>query len=121
MNPYPDPLDTMRIERKKSWVLGKSYTEFRELTTVFFNISEYPNDITNIEGVLWYDPTLGINSYEEDESWFWSDEWQAKEREADEDFNAGRFVKANTIDEVLAILNAPEKIKEKNKVKRTKK
>mgnify|MGYP000952899959 FL=1 len=31
-----------------------------------------------------------ISNIEQDQSWFWADEWQAGEKEADEDIKAGR-------------------------------
>lgn len=40
-----------------------------------------------------------------DQAWFWTDEWQEKEREADEDFANGRFESYDSVDEFLASLN----------------
>lgn len=45
----------------------------------------------------------------EDTSWFNSEEWQAKEREADEDFANGRFDIVNTIDELSKLFHKKEK------------
>ena len=36
-----------------------------------------------------------------DQAWFWSERWQAMEREADEDIAAGRVSEAMTVDEFL--------------------
>ena len=36
-----------------------------------------------------------------DQSWFWSEEWQAGEREAEEDIKAGRVKRANSVKEFL--------------------
>jgi bifunctional DNA-binding transcriptional regulator/antitoxin component of YhaV-PrlF toxin-antitoxin module len=36
--------------------------------------------------------------------WFWTPEWQAKEREADEDYAAGRFTRYYSDEEFLAAL-----------------
>jgi len=41
-----------------------------------------------------------------DQLWFWSREWQAKEREADEDIAAGRIKTATSADELLKDLNS---------------
>lgn len=40
-----------------------------------------------------------------DQMWFWSKEWQAKEREADEDLKAGRYVEHETGEDFLAHLD----------------
>jgi AbrB family looped-hinge helix DNA binding protein len=39
-----------------------------------------------------------------DQAWFWTPEWQAKEREADEDIAAGRLRVFHSTDEFLAAL-----------------
>lgn len=39
-----------------------------------------------------------------DEAWFWSKEWQEKEREADEDIAAGRTIHHDSVDELLTHL-----------------
>lgn len=36
-----------------------------------------------------------------DQAWYWTDAWQAKEREADEDLRAGRYVTTDDIDTLL--------------------
>jgi hypothetical protein len=36
--------------------------------------------------------------------WFWTDEWQAGEREVDEDIKAGRVESFDTIDEFMSSL-----------------
>jgi AbrB family looped-hinge helix DNA binding protein len=41
-----------------------------------------------------------------DQLWFWSREWQEKEREADEDIVAGRTKTAASADELLKDLNS---------------
>ena len=40
------------------------------------------------------------------QAWFWTPEWQAKEREADEDIAAGRFTRFESDEEFLAALEA---------------
>lgn len=45
----------------------------------------------------------------EDTSWFEDEEWQVKEREADNDFKRGAFDKVDTIDELSALFDAKEK------------
>lgn len=41
-----------------------------------------------------------------DQSWFWTNRWQAMEREADEDIAAGRLTTADSVDEMFALLDA---------------
>ncbi len=41
-----------------------------------------------------------------DQSWFWTDRWQAREREADADVAAGRVTTVNGADELLSLLDA---------------
>jgi hypothetical protein len=43
----------------------------------------------------------------EDQAWFWTEEWQAMEREADEDVKAGRYKRFESVDELIADLNSP--------------
>ncbi len=40
-----------------------------------------------------------------DQAWYWSPEWQAAERQADEDIRAGRTVRFDTADEAIAHLH----------------
>lgn len=40
-----------------------------------------------------------------DQWWFWTPEWQAKEREANEDIAAGRFKSFDTIEKFLESLD----------------
>ncbi|MCS6903178.1 MAG: AbrB/MazE/SpoVT family DNA-binding domain-containing protein [Candidatus Bipolaricaulota bacterium] len=41
-----------------------------------------------------------------EQAWFWTPEWQAKEREADEDFKAGRFKSFTNVEDLIADLRA---------------
>jgi bifunctional DNA-binding transcriptional regulator/antitoxin component of YhaV-PrlF toxin-antitoxin module len=41
-----------------------------------------------------------------DQAWFWTDRWQAMEREADADVAAGRVAVVDGVDEVIAHLDA---------------
>ena len=47
--------------------------------------------------------TMSVNM-KEDFSWFYSDEWQAMEDEADEDYRAGRMKSYDSVDDLLASL-----------------
>ncbi len=40
-----------------------------------------------------------------DQAWFWTERWQAMEREADDDIEAGRVYRANTLEELFEILD----------------
>lgn len=44
---------------------------------------------------------------DKDEAWFWSSGWQAKEKEADEDIEAGRYKQFGNVDNLLADLKKP--------------
>lgn len=44
----------------------------------------------------------------DDQSWFWTSEWQIGEREADEDLASGRFKTFAAIDELIADLQNDE-------------
>ena len=39
-----------------------------------------------------------------DQAWYWSPKWQAAEREADQDLQAGRYDKFDSMDEMIADL-----------------
>jgi antitoxin MazE len=39
------------------------------------------------------------------QAWYWTEEWQKREREADEDIAAGRFKDFDTLEELLADLH----------------
>ncbi len=41
-----------------------------------------------------------------DQLWFWTPEWQRKEREADEDIARGRFKESTSVDELLKDLKS---------------
>jgi hypothetical protein len=40
-----------------------------------------------------------------DQRWFWSKEWQAMEREADEDIKAGRVKRFDNVEDLIADLH----------------
>ncbi|MGH3320630.1 MAG: AbrB/MazE/SpoVT family DNA-binding domain-containing protein [Streptosporangiaceae bacterium] len=46
----------------------------------------------------------GLTTIPADQAWFWTEEWQAKEREADEDIAAGRGRIFDSDEEFLAAL-----------------
>jgi hypothetical protein len=41
-----------------------------------------------------------------DQAWFWSDRWPQREREADADFAAGRSIRTDSVEELLAELDS---------------
>lgn len=41
----------------------------------------------------------------EDQAWFWTDEWQAMEREADESMESGDYVEFGNMDEAIKYLH----------------
>ena len=51
---------------------------------------------------------MGNDSYDKQESsqsYFWTEEWQAKEKRADEDLKQGRFKRYASAEEAIADLN----------------
>ena len=53
------------------------------------------------DGTVELQPMLPIPA---DQRWFWTDRWQAMEREAEEDIAAGRVSRALEVDEFIAHL-----------------
>jgi len=53
------------------------------------------------DGSIELQPMLAIPA---DQRWFWSERWQAMEREADEDVAAGRVSRAVDVDEFFEML-----------------
>ena len=41
-----------------------------------------------------------------DQTWFWTKEWQEKERQADEDITAGKFLDFDNLDALMKDLNS---------------
>ena len=65
-----------------------------------FHEGEFLNVRVTDEGILLARP----DERDPDQWWFWTPEWQAKEREADEDYAAGRFTRYESDDEFRAAL-----------------
>ena len=45
---------------------------------------------------------------DKDQTWFWTQEWQAAEREAEDELRAGQVKAFDTLDELIADLDADE-------------
>ena len=45
---------------------------------------------------------------DKDQTWFWTEEWQTAEREAENDLRTGQVKEFNTLDELIADLDADE-------------
>ena len=54
--------------------------------------------IEHEDGTIQLLPTLAIPA---DQAWFWTERWQAMEREADDDIAAGRVSRAMDVDQFL--------------------
>jgi hypothetical protein len=52
---------------------------------------------------------LIMHEIDPEQAWFWTPEWRAKEREADEDLTAGRFTRYESDEKFLAALDAQMK------------
>jgi hypothetical protein len=50
----------------------------------------------------------GLMAEMKKDAWFWTKEWQAGEKEADEDFNAGRYQNFSNVNDLIAYLKASE-------------
>lgn len=59
----------------------------------------------NDRGEMKLVPTIQVP---EDQAWFWTEEWQKDEKEADEDIKAGRVKSFENVDEVLHWLESDE-------------
>ena len=66
-------------------------------------IDDLPDDAVDGAGVLLAEIAAGRIDLEQ--AWFWTREWQDKEREADADLAAGRTTRYDSDDEFLAALD----------------
>jgi hypothetical protein len=66
-------------------------------------VDRLPDEAVDGVAVLLGEITAG--RIDPDQSWFWTDEWQAREREADEDLAAGRTSVYASDDDFLAALD----------------
>lgn len=55
------------------------------------------------DGVIELRPQVTVDA---SQAWFWTERWQQMEREADEDFAAGRFETFDDVESFLAALDA---------------
>ena len=67
-------------------------------------INRLPDDAIDGAAILLEEITDG--RIDPDQAWFWTREWQTKEREADEDIAAGRKSTYESDDDFLAALKA---------------
>ncbi len=63
---------------------------------VQLEVTERPDGVIELRGVV---PVPA------DQQWFWTQRWQAMEREADADIAAGRVVGADSAEEMLRLLD----------------
>lgn len=57
---------------------------------------------TNEAGQLVLQPSPNIDP---EQAWFWTERWQKMEREADEDFAAGRYKEYDNVEDLIADLH----------------
>ncbi|MBF0497498.1 MAG: CopG family transcriptional regulator [Deltaproteobacteria bacterium] len=83
---------------------GRTRSElFREALLQYLHQKEYPktdNDDSSI--FVDYMP----KDVPEDQKWFWTKEWQEKEKEADRDIAAGRYKELDNVDDLIKELNS---------------
>jgi hypothetical protein len=70
-------------------------------------VDRLPDDAVDGAAVLLGEITAG--RIDADQAWFWTREWQTKEREADADRRAGRATGYDSDEELLAALDARTK------------
>ena len=70
-------------------------------------VDQLPDKAVDGAAVLLREVTDG--RIDPDQAWFWTREWQAKEREADEDLAAGRFTRYESDEEFLAAFDEDAK------------
>lgn len=51
---------------------------------------------------------IPVITIEKDQAWFWTEEWQKGEREADEDIKSGRVKKFDNVDDLIADLESED-------------
>ena len=86
------------MKRRGSITIGK---EIRKI----LNLSD-EGDLFEVrvkDGCIVLEPKKLIST---DQEWYWSEEWQAGEREAREDIAAGRVIRANSVEELIEKLNS---------------
>lgn len=64
-----------------------------------FEVEQRPDGVIELQPYGTADP---------DQRWFWSERWQQMEREADEDYAAGRYKRFDNVEDFLAYLDADE-------------
>ncbi len=78
----------------------------REL--IIKTIQEIPDDcLPEIFNFIGYLMWRRSNTYE-DQSWFWSQEWQQRYQEAKEDLQTGRFKEFDDVEALLEELKTPD-------------
>jgi AbrB family looped-hinge helix DNA binding protein len=89
----------MRISSKRQIAIPKS---------IMTALSLKPGDEIDIQiedGTARLVPVTTIK-VPRDQTWFWTKEWQAKERQADEDITAGKFCDFDNLDALMKDLNS---------------
>ena len=97
-------MDTSRYEYDSQFVINRGVrTSWDDL----FYSGTIP-----VVGSVWPMPVEVFNTERSKEDWFWTEEWQAGERKADEDIAQGRYSEVETVEELLVYLDGLEKEKE---------
>ena len=60
-------------------------------------------EVEVVDGKIVMTPQMVVDA---SQAWFWTERWQAMEREADEDYAAGRFKSFDNVDDFLAELDS---------------
>ena len=74
----------------------------KELETIKRKIKAIQENLTDSEGLTRREADIAAKAglVAEDQKWWWTEEWQAGEREAEADIQTGRIVGPMTVDEL---------------------
>ena len=94
-------MDTSRYEYDSQFVINRGVRPSWD--NIFYS------GMSHVVGSVWPMPKEIFDTERRKEDWFWTEEWQAGERAADEDIANGRYQEFKTVDELLSYLDGLEK------------
>jgi hypothetical protein len=77
-----------------------------EVITLSEDGSAGPDDLVTLARAIRHMAFLILGEHNPDQAWFWTPEWQAGERQADEDIVAGRLTRYGSDEEFLTALRS---------------
>lgn len=91
-----NPAEIVRLSTRWTLTLPRALRQGLSVDQVF-------EAVRREDGVIELRPRTLIDP---SQAWFWSPEWQKREREADEDIAAGRVARFDSMEELFADLDA---------------